>query len=69
MEINGTGTGASTYAMKKAMELPNLMLSLVEQTAAGSGKQRVSGTEPAAGALAADRAAVTGKGLMIDSVA
>ncbi|MDA8136263.1 MAG: hypothetical protein M0T82_16715 [Desulfobacteraceae bacterium] len=33
MEMGGTNSGASTYAMKKAMEMPKLMLSLIEQTA------------------------------------
>lgn len=33
MEMGGTNNGASTYAMKKAMEMPKLLLSLVEQTA------------------------------------
>jgi len=33
MEMGGTNSGASTYAMKKAMEMPELLLSLVEQTA------------------------------------
>ena len=41
MEIDGNNIGASTYAMKKAMEMPNLLLGLVQQTA-DSGKQSLS---------------------------
>ncbi len=43
MEIGGSNTGASIYAMKKAMEMSNLLLNLVQQTA-DSGNQ-VLGTK------------------------
>ena len=66
MEINSTSTGASTYAMKKAMDMPNQLLSLVQQ-AGGSGQQQTL----AADSLAESQRAVstTGKGQIIDIVA
>ncbi len=67
MEISGSNTGASTYAMKKAMEMPNLLLNLVQQTA-DSGEQlhsiKTSKTVQTAGLDT-----VTGKGKIIDIVA
>lgn len=67
MEIGGTNAGASTYAMKKAMEMPNLLLSLVQQSA-DSGKQTL-GTKSPSATQAIDLATVTGKGTIIDLVA
>ena len=67
MKIDGNNMGASTYAMKKAMEMPNLMLSLVQQPA-DSGKQSLSTTTPAS-SQALDLAAITGKGKLIDVIA
>lgn len=67
MEISGTNAGASIYAMKKAMEMPNLMLSLVQQSA-DSGKQSL-GTKSPAATQTLDHAAITGKGAIIDLVA
>lgn len=34
MEINGSNIGASTYAMKKAMEMPKILQSLAQDSAA-----------------------------------
>ncbi len=67
MEIDGNNTGASTYAMKKAMEMPNLLLSLVKQTA-DSGKQSLS-TKNQASIQTIDLASITGKGKIIDLIA
>lgn len=67
MEIGGTNAGASTYAMKKAMEMPNLLLSLVQQTA-DSGKQTLGTKNPEA-IQTLDLATITGKGTIIDLIA
>lgn len=67
MEIGGTNTGASTYAMKKAMEMPNLLINLVQQTAE-SGNQ-VLGREATKTDQTAGLDAITGKGKLIDTVA
>ena len=67
MEINTNNIGASTYAMKKAMEMPNLMLNLIQQTA-DSGKQPLGTNSPTA-PQALDLATITGKGKIIDLVA
>jgi hypothetical protein len=62
MEMGGTNSGASTYAMKKAMEMPKLLLSLVEQTAELQKQPPV--VQPAA--QSADLEATTGKGGIIN---
>ena len=62
MEMGGTNSGASTYAMKKAMEMPELLLSLVEQTA-GLQKQPPV-VQPAAQPV--DLEAMEGKGGIIN---
>jgi len=62
MEMGGTNSGASTYAMKKAMEMPKLLLSLVEQTA-GLQKQPPV-VQPAAQPV--DFVAMAGKGGIIN---
>lgn len=66
MEINGTNLGASTYAMKKALEMPNILMSLVQNSTV-DGKQTL-GTE-APDLTIPDLSAVTGKGRIIDLVA
>ena len=67
MEISGSNTGASTYAMKKAMEMPNFLMSLVQQTADST--QQALATKSPAATQAIDIATVTGKGTIIDLVA
>jgi hypothetical protein len=67
MEINTNNIGASTYAMKKAMEMPNLMRNLIQQTA-DSGKQPLGTNSPTA-PQTLDLATITGKGKIIDLVA
>jgi len=67
MEIGGTNSGASAYAMKKAMEMPNMLLNLLSQTT-DSGKQSL-GTKSSESASAPDPAMVTGKGQIIDLTA
>ena len=67
MEIGGSNIGASAYAMKKAMEMPKLLLNLVQQTA-DSGNQLHSTKTPKTGS-AVDLDSVTGKGKIIDIVA
>ena len=67
MEIGGSNTGASTYAMKKAMEMPNLLLNLVQQTA-DSGNQLHS-TKTSKAAQIDNFGTVTGNGEIIDIVA
>ncbi len=67
MEIGETNIGASTYAMKKAMELPNLLLGLIQQTT-DSGKQTLN-SNPSAPIQTADLGTITGKGQIIDLIA
>lgn len=66
MEISGTNIGASTYAMKKAMEMPNILMNLI-QSSAVNGNQTLGTKSPVS--LPIDVAAVTGKGKIIDLVA
>ena len=66
MEISGTNIGASTYAMKKAMEMPNILMNLV-QSSAVSGNQTL-GTKSSV-SQPIDVSTVTGKGKIIDLVA
>lgn len=67
MDINATNTGASTYAMKKAMEMPKLMLDLVQQTS-NVGKQSLN-TESLSAQQAPDIGSISVKGKIIDIVA
>ena len=66
-EIEGNNIGASTYAIKKAMEMPNLLISLVQQTA-DSGKQSLPTKSPIA-IQTLDRPTISDKGEIIDLVA
>jgi hypothetical protein len=66
MEINTNNMGASTYSMKKAMEMPALMLNLLEQ-AADSGTQAL-GTKSPAQAQTGEIAEITNKGSIIDLI-
>lgn len=36
MEISGTNIGAATYAMKRAMEMPNILMNLVQSSGTNS---------------------------------
>ncbi|MBT4285747.1 MAG: hypothetical protein HOD92_00285 [Deltaproteobacteria bacterium] len=67
MEIGGSNAGASTYAMKKAMAMPNLLLSLVQQTA-DSGIQHLD-TKTLKTPQTIDLETGTGKGKIIDLIA
>jgi len=67
MEISNTNMGASVYAMKKAMAMPNLMLRLLEPIP-DPGKQAL-GTKPPAATDPLDLAKITGKGNLIDLIA
>jgi len=67
MEISNTNMGASTYAMKKAMAMPNLVISLLEQIP-DSGKQAL-GTKPPAATDPLDLTKITDKGNLIDLIA
>lgn len=66
MEISGTTIGASIFAMKKAMEMPNILLNLIEQTA-DSGGQALAMKSPIS-STPVDLAAITGKGKILDIV-
>jgi len=66
MEINGISAGAATYAMKKAMEIPNILMNLVQASSMeGSGPN----TMQSAPSLQPDISASTGKGKLINLVA
>lgn len=67
MDINATNTGASTYAMKKAMAMPKLMLDLVQQIP--NPESQSLNTESLSVQQASDLASITGKGKIIDIVA
>ena len=66
MEINGTNIGAATFAMKKAMEMPNILMNLVQDSSA-DGKSTESMQSSASRPL--DIPASTGKGKLINLVA
>lgn len=66
MEINGSNVGASTYAMKKAIEVPNLMLNLVQQS--GNNDSQSLNTRTSVFEQPPDLS-VTDKGKIIDIVA
>ena len=65
MDINATNIGASSYAMKKAMEMPELMLNLLQEIPESQSLK----TENAAVQPATDLSGVTGKGKLIDIIA
>ena len=65
MEINGTNNGAATFAMKKALEMPNILMSLF-QSSAGNGSQTANMKSPIPQPV--DISSVTGKGRIIDLV-
>lgn len=66
MDIGGTNIHASTYAMKKAIDMPKLMLNLVQQIPSTDGSLN---TESPDVKQTHDIAATTGKGRAIDIVA
>ncbi len=68
MEMNGISAGAATYAMKKAMEMPNILINLVQNSAL-AGNQPLATRSPVPSPNAPDLAAVTGKGKILDLVA
>lgn len=67
MEINDSSTGASTYAMKRAIEMPNLLLDLLQQTADANQQSLAAERSPEADRL--DVSAAAGKGTLINIVA
>lgn len=67
MNINDTKIGASTYAMNKAIEMPNLMLNLVQQIP--NAESQSLNTENPAVKEAPDLSAITGKGKLINIIA
>lgn len=67
MEISKTNVGAAAYAMKKAMAMPNLMLSLLEANS-DLGKQSLGATGPVT-TQTLDLLEISGKGKIIDLVA
>lgn len=66
MEINGTNVGAATFAMKKAMEMPNILMNLV-QASPSNGKS--NDTMQSSPSLPLDLSGSTGKGKLINLVA
>ena len=66
MEISGTNIGASTFAMKKAMEMPNILMALVQKSAVND--TQALGTNSSL-PQPSNLSAVTGKGRIIDLVA
>jgi hypothetical protein len=68
MEMNGISAGAATYVMKKAMEMPNILINLI-QNSAPAGNQPLATGRPVTSPNEPDLAAVTGKGKILDIVA
>ena len=66
MEISGTNIGVATFAMKKAMEMPNVLMKLI-QNSAGNEKQTIGMNSPVPQSV--DISSVTGKGKNIDLIA
>lgn len=66
MEINGTNAGAVTYAMKKAMEMPNILMDLVQASTSGGKNNDTMQRSPS---LPLDISGSTGKGKLINLVA
>lgn len=66
MEISGTNIGAATYALKKAMEMPKVLLNLI-QNSANNEKQTLVMNSPVPQSF--DISSVIGKGKNIDLVA
>ena len=66
MQINGTNIGAATFAMKKAMTMPNILMNLVQDSSA-DGKSTESMHSSAS--LPLDIPSSTGKGKHINLVA
>ena len=67
MEINSINIGASTYAMKKAIERPNPMLNLVQQI--GNNDSQSLNTKNPVVKQTPDLSDIPGKGKIIDIVA
>lgn len=67
MEISGTNSGAAAYVMKKAMEMPNILLDLLQQSAGFEGQSHATQSPVSSQPVAL--AAITGKGKLIDVVA
>ncbi len=66
MQITSNTTGAATFAMQKAMAMPEIVLDLVRHAAAAAGEPLA--TPPPAGPFAVLPATVSGKGRMIEVV-
>ncbi len=65
MEIRGASSGAATYAMKKALEMPDPVMKAVQDSGGSEGQALATkGTE----VQAVDRAEATGKGKILDVV-
>ncbi len=64
MEISSTSNGASAYALKKAIEMPAVILNLIKNTD-GSAEQSL-GSKPNVTRELSDQEALTGKGNLID---
>lgn len=65
MEMQGGNIAASTYAMKKALAMPTMLMDLVASSAVAE-KQPLATTAPAP--TPSDLAALSGKGGIIDLV-
>ena len=66
MEINRPNITASTYAMKKALDMPNILMDLVRNSVS-SGQEPLGTNNPSPQPV--DISAITGKGRIIDLVA
>lgn len=66
MEISGTSAGAATYALKKALEIPDSVLDLLPQQPVSAGLLSIPADIPV---QAPDDSDITGKGGIINIIA
>ena len=65
MEISNRSTGASVYAMKKALDIPKTLLDMIQDTRAMPQPPAISTNSM----QAQDTTTVTGKGAVVDIIA
>lgn len=67
MEISGTNLTASTFALKQAMEMENILLGLIRNSVGAAGQALA--TQAPVPSTPFDQSAITGKGKLINTVA
>lgn len=67
MEISGSNLTASTFALKQAIEMENILLGLIQNSVGAAGQALA--TQTPAPSAPVDLSAMTGKGKLINTVA